>query len=61
VNANLEIPKIKNELTFTDQSFDGEVLAVRQPVLVDLRAEWCGPRRMIASLIHELAVKYADV
>jgi thioredoxin 1 len=59
MNANVEIPGVENELTVTDQSFGGEVLAVRQPVLVDLWAAWCGPCRMIAPLIHELAVEYA--
>ncbi|HEY1717531.1 MAG TPA: thioredoxin [Verrucomicrobiae bacterium] len=59
MNANVEIPGVENELTVTDQSFGGEVLAVRQPVLVDLWAAWCGPCRMIVPLIHELAVEYA--
>jgi thioredoxin 1 len=57
MNTNLEEPR--NELTVTDRSFDGQVLAVQEPVLVPLWAAWCGPCRMIAPLIDELRVEYA--
>jgi thioredoxin 1 len=57
MNINFEAPE--NELVVTYQFFDSEVLAVQQPVLVDLWAAWCGPCRMIAPLVHELAVEYA--
>jgi thioredoxin 1 len=57
MNSNFEAPE--NELTVTDQSFNREVLAGAQPVLVDLWAPWCGPCRMIAPLVNELAAEYA--
>ncbi len=41
-----------------DDNFPAEVLKSAQPVLVDFWAPWCGPCRMIAPLIDELAVEY---
>jgi thioredoxin 1 len=43
----------------TDQPFNSEELAGAQPVLVDLWAPWCGPCRMIAPVVNELAAVYA--
>ncbi|TAE32081.1 MAG: thioredoxin [Candidatus Kapaibacterium sp.] len=43
---------------FTDDNFQQEVLNSDQPVLVDFWAAWCGPCRMIAPLIEELARDY---
>jgi thioredoxin 2 len=43
----------------TDDNFAGEVLAVSGPILVDCWAPWCGPCRMIAPIMEELALKYA--
>ena len=43
---------------FSDINFDAEVLQAKTPVLVDLWAAWCGPCRMIAPMIEELAGKY---
>ena len=48
------------EKTFevTEATFASDVLESEQPVLVDFWAEWCGPCRMIAPLVDQLAEKY---
>lgn len=43
----------------TDRSFEGEVLTFPGPVLVDCWAPWCGPCRMVAPILGELASEYA--
>lgn len=45
--------------TFTDATFDTEVISSDRPVLVDVGANWCGPCRLIAPMVKELAVEYA--
>lgn len=43
----------------TDDSFEEEVLKSAQPVLVDYWAEWCGPCKMIAPVLDDIAVEYS--
>lgn len=42
----------------TDDSFQNEVLDSSEPVLVDYWAEWCGPCKMIAPILSEIASEY---
>jgi thioredoxin 1 len=44
----------------TDTSFEQEVLGSDGPVLVDYWAEWCGPCKMIAPILEEIASEYKD-
>ena len=45
--------------TFTDATFEQEVLKSEMPVLVDFWAEWCQPCHMIAPVVDEIAKEYA--
>jgi thioredoxin 1 len=47
-----------NTLTFSDSTFDTDVLGSEVPVLVDFWAEWCGPCRMIAPTVEAIANDY---
>ena len=46
------------DLVITEQNFEEEVLRAKQPVLVDFWATWCGPCRMLAPVIEEIANEY---
>ena len=47
------------EFQFSDANFDGEVTKSDKPVLVDFWAPWCGPCRILAPLVDELAQEYS--
>lgn len=46
------------EYKFTSENFESEVLNAEVPVLVDFYADWCGPCKMMAPVIAQLAEKY---
>lgn len=56
---NEEARRVAKPLAVSEQTFDGEVLKSDLPVLVDFWAEWCGPCRMVAPIVEELAGEYA--
>jgi thioredoxin 1 len=56
----MEAATLSDKIVYvTDDSFDGEVLKSEGTVLVDYWADWCGPCKMIAPILDEIAEEYA--
>ena len=48
------------ELNITSLNFENEALRSDKPVLLDFYADWCGPCKMLAPVLHEIAEENAD-
>jgi thioredoxin 1 len=56
----MEVVMSEQITTLTDATFDEVVGASDKPILVDFWAEWCGPCKMIAPILEELATEQSD-
>ena len=60
ISFHLENPMGANIVHTSDADFEQDVLKADRPVLVDYWAEWCGPCKMIAPILDEIAKEYGD-
>jgi len=51
---------MSKEIVITEQNFDSEVLKSDKPVVVDFWAAWCGPCKMLAPILEQVANEYSD-